>query len=171
MKQIKYIVAVFMIGLIIAGCGSSKISYEVTKNIYLNESKEEITKVFANNNLDVTNVTNGTNAFVVDYKSYSGSESPNSEEDFFEYFEERKPNWACYNFDNKDRLQSVKYTYVHWKTEGTGAFFQIAKEYGVNDIDYKEYYTGNKIKIESGVYIKFDWDNRDERGYITIGLN
>ena len=111
MKQIKYIVAVFMIGLIIAGCGSSKISYEVTKNIYLNESKEEITKVFANNNLDVTNVTNGTNAFVVDYKSYSGSESPNSEEDFFEYFEEWKPNWACYNFDNKDRLQSVEYAY------------------------------------------------------------
>ena len=171
MKHIKYIVAVFILGLMLIGCGSSKISYEVTKDIYLNESKDDVKKVFEDNNLDITDTTNGQNAFVVDYKSYSGSESPNSEEDFFKYFVDWKPNWACYDFDDKDRLQSVEYTFIHWGTDGTDEFFQIAKEYGVNDIDHKEYYTGEKIKIESGVYIKFDWDNSAERGYITIGLD
>jgi len=171
MRHIKYIVAIFILGLMLIGCGSSKISYEVTKDIYLNESKDDVKKVFEDNNLDITDTTNGQNAFVVDYKSYSGSESPNSEEDFFKYFVDWKPNWACYDFDDKDRLQSVEYTFIHWGTDGTDEFFQIAKEYGVNDIDHKEYYTGEKIKIESGVYIKFDWDNSDERGYITIGLD
>lgn len=75
MRHIKYIVAIFILGLMLIGCGSSKISYEVTKDIYLNESKDDVKKVFEDNNLDITDTTNGQNAFVVDYKSYSGSES------------------------------------------------------------------------------------------------
>lgn len=171
MKQIRCTIAVFILGLTLIGCGSSKISYEVTKDIYLNESKDDVEKVFENNNLNITNTTNGTNAFVVDYKSYSGSKSTNSEEDFFKYYEDWKPNWACYDFDDKNKLQNVEYTFIHLGTNGTEEFFQIAKEYEVNDIDYKENYTGEKIKIESGVYIKFDWDRTSERGTITIGLD
>ena len=39
-----------MIGLTIVGCSSSKISYEVSKDIFLNEAKDEVIKVFENNN-------------------------------------------------------------------------------------------------------------------------
>ena len=124
-----------------------------------------------NYNLDTTEATQPWNGFIVDYKSYSGSKSNNSEEDFFDYYGEWKPNWAYYDFDKNDKLQSVEYTFICTKCTGTEEFFQIAKEYGIDEIDYKDYFTSDKIKIESGVFIEFDWDKISERGTITIGLD
>ena len=52
MKKIKCLMAVFMLGLVIMGCSSSKnISYEVTKDIYLNASRDDIINVLKNLNL------------------------------------------------------------------------------------------------------------------------
>ena len=170
MKNFRYLIVVFALTLVIVGCGSSKnISYEVTKNICLNASKEDIIKVLNSNNLETTKATHG-NGFVVDYKSYSGSKSNNSEKDFYAYYGEWKPNWAYYDFDEDDKLQSVEYTFICTKCTGTEEFFQIANEYGIDDIDYKDYFSSGKITIESGVFIDFYWDKVSERGTITIGL-
>lgn len=171
MKQIKCLIVILIFGITIIGCKSTKNSYEVTKDIYLNEKKSDVMGVLKSNNLDTTEATQPFNGFVVDYKSYSGSKSNNSKEDFFDYYKEWKPNWAYYDFDKNDKLQSVEYTFICTNCTGTEEFFQIAKDYGFDKIDYEDYFTSNKIKIKSGVFVEFDWDNISERGTITIGLN